>query len=539
MSCLRRIVSVGAAVVVFVFVEVLSAPHARAQQQPCMPDVPCDTTPPTITISPMGTVTSSPVTITIEWCDDGGLNPSSRVITINGVNRTSSFNYSTVTIPGCWSAGRSSASITLNPGANSVYAYICDFGDIGGPNCGDRTESITFDDKLPPLLSTAPHNGDYRNLALCASACFDAVVSYTTPAYVSLDQARSLTLVYTSAQARALGVVQVDATDNSATPPQKMSIALKRPDGTWVTLTNGSSEVFYQSGAGASRLAAQFDASALATGAYDYTVVVRSWWGTSFEEATAPVRVLVLNEKDSPFGWGWTLAGLQRIHAQADGSAVIAEGDGSVAYFKRTSCPTPSTCTYASPAGDFSTLTGGNGNYYTRKYPDGTELSFLPDGRLRWARDRFSNTTSYNWSSATQLGSIQDPTGVTGNGFYLFYDANGKLREIRALGRSSHVTVQSGNLTHIQDPDGVYALQASYDANRRLTRRTDRRGGQWASPTTSRASSRPTPCRRSRRTGGACGPSSASARWRRRSSRTTRPARARPRTPPRACCRAA
>jgi YD repeat-containing protein len=207
---------------------------------------------------------------------------------------------------------------------------------------------------------------------------------------------------------------------------------------------------------------------------------VRSWWGSTFEEATVPVRVLILNERASPFGAGWSLLGLQRIYAQPDGSVVIAEGDGSVAYFRRTSCPTPSTCTYASPAGDFSTLTGGNGNYYLRRYPDGMTLTFLPDGRLRWVEDRFDNTTSYNWLNATQLGSIQDATGVAGHGFYVYHDAAGKLREIRAFSRSSHFTVDAaGNLTHIQDPDGLYALQATYDANHRLEHRTDRRGGAW------------------------------------------------------------
>ena len=38
--------------------------------------------------------------------------------------------------------------------------------------------------------------------------------------------------------------------------------------------------------------------------------------------------VLVNNERESPFGAGWTLDGLQRLHPQADGSMVLTTGDG-------------------------------------------------------------------------------------------------------------------------------------------------------------------------------------------------------------------
>jgi hypothetical protein len=252
---LHRILSLGIAPLALVLSHGLTAAPAAAQviiEPPdCIPDgVSCgDSIPPTMTISPTGTVTSSPVMITVQWCDDGALEPGSRIIEIDGVDRTAEFSFSRVTAPGCDDAAKSQASIALSPGTHAVYAYICD-GSYSGPNCADSTASLTFDDKLPAQLSTAPHNGDYRNAALCVAGCFDATASYTTPAYVSLDQPWALTLFYSSAQAQPRGVVQIDATDNSATPPEKMSLALKRPDGTWVRLTNGATEVFYRSGPG-------------------------------------------------------------------------------------------------------------------------------------------------------------------------------------------------------------------------------------------------------------------------------------------------
>ena len=58
-------------------------------------------------------------------------------------------------------------------------------------------------------------------------------------------------------------------------------------------------------------LAAEFDASSLATGAYDYLVVVRSYRsdGSFRETDMLPVRILIANEVNSPFGAGWSIAG--------------------------------------------------------------------------------------------------------------------------------------------------------------------------------------------------------------------------------------
>ncbi len=43
--------------------------------------------------------------------------------------------------------------------------------------------------------------------------------------------------------------------------------------------------------------------------------------------------MLVNNERASPFGAGWTLAGLQRLRRQAGGEMVLTRGDGSTLKF--------------------------------------------------------------------------------------------------------------------------------------------------------------------------------------------------------------
>jgi RHS repeat-associated protein len=318
----------------------------------------------------------------------------------------------------------------------------------------------------PPVLSTAPHNGDRLR------GSFDATASYSTPAYISLDQPRSATLVYSSQLAHPFGLVQVNATDTSSVAPAKMSIRLKDASGAWVTFTTGTEEIFYNQGvSGTSRLAAQWDASAQATGAYDYTLVVRSWRSDgSFAESTAPVRVLIRSEKDVPYGDGWSVAGLQRARVQADGSVVVTEGEGGIAYFAKNGT------SYLSPPSDFSTLSY-NGTNYLRTYPDGSKVRFYSTGRQEYVQDRFGNRTTFAHNSIGALARVTDPAGKQINFSY----TSGKLSSITdAAGRVSTVSVDALNcLWKIVDPGAQVALQASYDAQHRIKSRTDRRGGTW------------------------------------------------------------
>jgi hypothetical protein len=169
----------------------------------------------------------------------------------------------------------------ITPAAVRAQEFVPQWEPICPESSGDEPEiqSSCFPDpvyRAAPSISLAPHHPDYVSPSLC-DGCFDAVVSYSTPAYTSLDHERSLTLMFANAQARPTGFVQVDAADQSTSDsPALMSLRLQHANGSWVTFINGSQEVFYNAGWGAVRLAAQWDASAMATGAYSYTAVVRS-----------------------------------------------------------------------------------------------------------------------------------------------------------------------------------------------------------------------------------------------------------------------
>jgi RHS repeat-associated protein len=339
--------------------------------------------------------------------------------------------------------------------------------------------------RAPPSVSTGPHNGSNRNMRLCELGCFDAVVTHSTPGYVSLDTERSLTLVYTSAQARPMGFVQLDVWDDSVERPSRFSLRLRTAAGAWVTFTTGTQEIFWNR-VGTNRLSALFDAAGLPTGAYAYTAVVRSWWSDgTFLETSAALRVLVLSEPGtansagyaSVFGHGWQLAGWQQIFAQSDNTLVLREGDGSVLhFFQGGSCGTGCT-NYWAPAGDFARLRRYS-SYYERRYPDGMRAVFHLTGALNYLEDRFGNRTTWGYDAQGRLNQIQDPAGRN----FTFTDSSGRISTITDPGgRVTRLTYDaSGRLTKITDPDGVDAFHTtSYDTHGRLTGYRDRRGGQW------------------------------------------------------------
>lgn len=428
-----------------------------------------DTGAPTVTITPSGgTYNEADLSVTVDWCDDQSLDGSSRQIWLNGNDVTSDFSYTSGSAS-CGDSKTSNGTVTLDAGENTLTASIED--EAGNSDSASTTYS--YDVPEPPEVDASAHNGAYRDVAKCVADCYEASVSYATPAYVSLDRPRTLALVYRSGQAAPKGFLELDVRRPPGTPvPDEFSVRLERPDGSWVTFANGHQEIYWQGDGGWKRLAVQFDAGGLSTGAHDYTAHVKSWFGSVTKVTTVPVRVLVVNEQGSPYGAGWSVAGLQRLHFEGSGDIVVTEGDGSVAFFAQTS-----GTTWSSPDGDFTELTENAAGDYERRYPDGTVLTFDASGRLDSVADRFGNTTSYGYSSG-KLASVTDPAGKQ---ITLGYGTDGKLAWIDgAGGRRTTVTVDgSGDLTAIEDPAGGFALQASYEASHRMSDRTDRRGGSW------------------------------------------------------------
>jgi RHS repeat-associated protein len=316
-----------------------------------------------------------------------------------------------------------------------------------------------------PAISLAPHNPGYVNTNLGA-----ALLSFVTPPYVSMDEPHSATLLYNSTQAQGIGFVQVDATDTSSTAPTKMSIQVYDPSGVAVT-----SETFYQAGSGANRLAAKWVTT---TSAKIYQVVVKSYWSDgTVMSSTVQTRVIVLDERTSVLGAGWTVAGAQRLITATDG-ALILNGDGTAVFYYR-SC---GTCAYQAPDGEFSTLVKNADGTWLRTYPDQTKVTFDTYGLISKFDDPFGNRTTWDWNWAPdgrrEPHAIIDPAGKV---ITLNYNVTtGMLTSISdPASRSTGITITGSDLTAVTSVDGVSQSTVTYDTQHRLSYWISETGARW------------------------------------------------------------
>lgn len=335
-----------------------------------------------------------------------------------------------------------------------------------------------------PLASDQPY-GDFRRPQLCVTNCFENAVSYSTPAYVSMDVPRILTVAYRSNQAHPTATALIDAVDNGNPPALQYSLIVQK-SGVNVTFNNGGAgtqELFFADGSGGTtRLVGTFDVSSLATGVYAYTATVKRWSdANNFTTSNLPFWLIVLNEGTSAYGAGWSIAGLQRLIINSSPAGVLAiDGAGGASFF-RGSCPSSGTCTFASPSADFSVLkyTGSTATYQ-RSYPDGSVVKFGSDGKMTSSCDRFNNCTAFSFNGSGLLATVTDPTLTAISLNYAGSPA--VLSTITVPGgsasRTSAFSISSGNLNSIQDPDNI-STSFSYDSNHRLTQTTDRRGKAW------------------------------------------------------------
>ena len=153
--------------------------------------------------------------------------------------------------------------------------------------------------------------------------------------YRSLETRRFLRLVYNSIYAYPRPILSADVTvDMRFAVPPLLSARLRvagvdHPEEIF-TDTQGLEENRNET----LRQVLQFDAGPLATGSYSYSMIFTSHYPRSAVSSTVAGQVLVNNLRTSPFGAGWSLAGVQRLYPQEDGSVVLTEGDGSIKRFE-------------------------------------------------------------------------------------------------------------------------------------------------------------------------------------------------------------
>lgn len=332
-----------------------------------------------------------------------------------------------------------------------------------------------------PLVDLTPYNYAKQDYRLCAVSCFAEVVGQSTVAYSSYDSPRSLTLMYNSDRVnpRPIVLVNVGPDLTYAQTPAEYRLQVKvKWDGvnpTLVTFLNGDQTLrFTYPSSAPVRLGGQFDASTHATNVYPMDILVSAYYASTQTLITTDIttQLVLENETSSPVAAGWMVGGIQRLYKQADGSALITEGDGSVVYFAYVNG------VWVSPGGEFSKLIASNlggPNGWARIYPDSSKSLYDSTGRMVQLRDRFSNSTVITYDGSGRVWKVTDPASLT---ITLAYNANG-LATIQDPGspvRTTNITVDgSHHLTAISDPDNI-STTFVFDANTLLTKSFDRRG---------------------------------------------------------------
>ena len=207
--------------------------------------------------------------------------------------------------------------------------------------------------------------------------------------YQSQGLARGLVLEYSSLQADPRPLIHLDSSLQyiSQTPHTIKATAELGGvgQGAAVSYTTAGTGLFF---GGHYRVPVQVDATALDNGLYPYEIDITHVYGVEpWVEKTSTVAGLlgVVNTSDGPYGAGWSVGGLQHIHAaSASSSALVTQGaQGTERYGYRP----------PGPIQDLAVVVGGNArllrNDGAGKFTLATPSRAVPNGAVDMAAGDF------------------------------------------------------------------------------------------------------------------------------------------------------
>jgi RHS repeat-associated protein len=355
--------------------------------------------------------------------------------------------------------------------------------------------SIAITAQLSLTADGSFNNNDNQAMDLCEQNCFAATAQAATAPYFSLGMPRSTRLFYHGDRVAVRPFVYADVTvATGAASVQEYWLQVKdSASGAFLPFTNGDvTKVRFSGALPVTRLVGQVDASQYATSMRRVFVIVTAHRANYDEQVTLPTNLMIVNERSSAAGRGWTIGDLQRLYPQADGTALVTQGNASAVYYGGT-CTVP--CTYISPPGEFTRLRTLKFNQvitYVREYVDSTKVFFRSAGLMDSIADRFGNVTRFEYDASSRLSKIFDPFrtyngGASRSYIALTYGTYGltQIQEPGADGsptggRITKITVATDStLTVIKDPDGD-SSRFTYDSNKRLQSIVDRNGSAYA-----------------------------------------------------------
>ncbi|HZH03465.1 MAG TPA: hypothetical protein VEY30_06750, partial [Myxococcaceae bacterium] len=351
----------------------------------------------------------------------------------------------------------------------------------------------------PPQVNVEevnPGTSIARNLCLtvalgpgAASECGDLRLAHSLPAVRTLNRVRQPVLMYSSQHASPRPVVAA----NVVVEPTGLSrvVAVLKVNGTprgggvW----RGSS---WPQTSGPVRIAVDYDAASDPTGPYRYTLEVKACYGATCTSTSAGGQLVVVNRRDSPFGAGWWLAGLERLVMDPFGKPVLwVGGDGST----RRYTAARGDSVWGAPSLTRPDTLERSGAGWVRLLHGGARVEFDSQGRHTATVGRLGHATEFRYGNAGRLDTIRVPTRVTRVGgmvnvmprpadpsYAFVYATDGRLQRVDAPGSGGGLRVttiqRSGaRVDSVGDPDRSW-VRFAYDSagSTRIAARRNRLG---------------------------------------------------------------
>jgi YD repeat-containing protein len=308
------------------------------------------------------------------------------------------------------------------------------------------------------------------------------IETYNLVTYESSGQTQGLTLRYDSLDADPSPIIHFGYDIGLATFEVMMATLVVK-QGNFEYRISGAApgqyselggEHFWTLSGGSIDAALQADLSSFATGQFTYELTIGlgivddtgDFFGSSVTTQNTLVNV---NQTESAFGSGWSLAGLQQLYENADGTILILDGDGSELIFDPSTTPG----LYNSRSNEFSTLERLVDGTYRHITKDETVYQFNAQKRLESITDRNGLTARYVYNGAGQIAEIIDAAGLvtqftyTGNRVSAITDPAGRITQL--------LYDDAGNLIRIVAPDGSQR-QWEYDREHHLIATIDELG---------------------------------------------------------------
>ena len=316
-----------------------------------------------------------------------------------------------------------------------------------------------------------------------AYECGSLRMVHGIPAVRTMGKARAPTLLYASETAEPRPTVRVDLLlKSTATTPDSITGSLVVGNsGSQQTCNDQHWTISGWTPGTVRRVTAVCTSTTLTTGAYPFTLQITSVKSGTTKNFSTSGTLIVVNRSSSPYGAGWSLAGLERLYFPADTATRLwVAGDGSARVYRRVGTTGSVTTFYADSLSGPDSLTYDAGSStYTRWAAHRLRIEFNGAGLHTATINRLGQATRFFYTSSVLDSITVAPTDADLT--FAFGYSSGKLSSISSPGvaaaRVTTISQSSGRIDSITDPDtSVVSFDYASGTSELVTSRTDRLG---------------------------------------------------------------